>query len=772
MTWKEFFHIFYCRENKGGIIGYKSQIKTVAFFFEYAVSEDCPDIPFASDKSYEQWFNGGRNPESTFINCILDNFDHKRLENALVEKLNPRNLRTLIVASHIELSISEIPDVYQFAYATASQFEALLKTHGDAKNVFQEKYKKVLSTIGFENYISNAINNWETMKIFGLEDEWPLENNFICPNLSLNPVVFPNKNTTGIIENADLTKLCTFDKRGITKYIILVGSCGQGKTLMLQYLFLDAAKKYRKETPLPILVELRDLAYHHHDLLECIIYSVLDKDPTLSSDDIVKELRRGRCQILMDGVDELGPDEKEIFQKKLEELQSGYPENQYVLASRECDTLKGIAHFIKLYLLPLNSEQSDRLINSILKLCDGEHNREKVLHYVYDGFITKDGAVASNPMILSYVASHHNILDNILNKKIDFYEQIFNAILTEHDKRKGHFRRFFHSVQGAEQFREIFREFCAKTYIKAAYEFDKRSFEKYFKNLASLKSPYTGPSLTRDNFLQDACATACMMYEHDTKIYYIDPGFQEYLFADYYYFADPKEFEDDCKPLRKKLITDFKNTGGFDMLYQIDREKVDACLFLPFLRDIFIGKTKKDSFIRFLATAYETIRYTVIDNSILKHYLNQLQIADYENFTFINEISNLILSIFFRYCHLTIENALIIETPNKAIAYEENRISYLIAEYMTATDDKPGRSVLVHTSDPGIYDPLPRNFIRDRDNRIIVFGGDYDFPAEKLQMYPDKYNDLIDEIASTLPANKMLLALKNYLTEIQEYRAH
>jgi len=47
----------------------------------------------------------------------------------------------------------------------------------------------------------------------------------------------PNKNRGNCIVDATLQKLRTYDRRGETKYVILIGACGYGKTLMLQHLF-------------------------------------------------------------------------------------------------------------------------------------------------------------------------------------------------------------------------------------------------------------------------------------------------------------------------------------------------------------------------------------------------------------------------------------------------------------------------------------------------------------------------------------------------------
>ena len=103
------------------------------------------------------------------------------------------------------------------------------------------------------------------------------------------------------------------------------------------------------------------------------------------------------------------------------------------------------------------------------------------------------------------------------------------------------------------------------------------------------------------NFVHDACATACMMYEEEYKILYVDPGFQEYLFAEYNYYAEPEEMIEFGKTLWNVPEGEFEGGNAFGMLCEYSKDKVESTYFIPYLNEIFKGRSDKGRFHSFFA---------------------------------------------------------------------------------------------------------------------------------------------------------------------------
>ena len=78
-------------------------------------------------------------------------------------------------------------------------------------------------------------------------------------------------------------------------------------------------------------------------------------------------LRSGRCQLLLDGFDEIDPSDIDSFLLKLESFTDTYDKVQVVITSRGNEYLTGLHNYIKLYVWPFDNDQSLKLIDMILK---------------------------------------------------------------------------------------------------------------------------------------------------------------------------------------------------------------------------------------------------------------------------------------------------------------------------------------------------------------------------------------------------------------------
>ncbi|MFV0382102.1 MAG: hypothetical protein ACK5L5_08900 [Bacteroidales bacterium] len=79
-----------------------------------------------------------------------------------------------------------------------------------------------------------------------------------------------------------------------------------------------------------------------------------------------------------------------------------------------------------------------------------------------------------------------------------------------------------------------------------------------------------------------------MMYEEDIKLYYIDPGFQEYLFAQHYFAADVEELDALGRTLWDVSKTEFDGIDAFEMLNEFSSEKFEKFLLKPYLKNIYV----------------------------------------------------------------------------------------------------------------------------------------------------------------------------------------
>lgn len=395
---------------------------------------------------------------------------------------------------------------------------------------------------------------------------------------------------------------------------VLIGSGGCGKSLMLQHLFLQAAGEYKKTGILPIFLELRYFT-QSDELLTFIVKTVASKDRKFTEEAAHRLLLGGRCQLLLDGFDEIDPSDIDAFLQKLDEFTDCYDKIQIVITSRHNESINGLHNYSRLYVWPFDKEQSLRLIDNILAFHNQLDEKDSVIEYINNGFLKKDGVFASHPLLLTYVAMNYPYYKRFNDNPSLFYKAAYNALLSGHDDNKKPYDRVFKSVDDADQFSIVFKEFCAISYKDGVLQFDSNTFDNYFNILKSyqiFRNPY---KMKLSNFKHDVCSTACMMYEKEYDIYYIDPGFQEYLFAEYYAQADILEMKELKNSLQRTSLDKLLRFEALEMLNKFSNLKFKSCVILPFLESIFDGKDEK-SFLNFLKICFNDIYIINIDEVI------------------------------------------------------------------------------------------------------------------------------------------------------------
>lgn len=719
MDYSEFLQKFYLPNDGGGLVGYKAKKKIPMFFFEYGLEEDYDDeIIQPSDSTYEKWETGNRKPDSTIWAEVIRSFDEVKLQKGLLSTLNENNLRTVMERFNISLEISEPPDKLMFAKAVVAQFHAIASGGGSAENITPAEYRKPPELKGFGTYLREAKKNYQLMKLPGNE-ECQMSSYFVCNNIGTSSAVFPHRIRGNYIEEATLQKIRKFDRRGEIRYAILIGACGYGKTLMLQHLFTDAADHMPETGMLPVFAEIRDFSSRYDDLLSFLVEAVQRFDLDFSQEKLIDLLEKGQTQILLDGLDEMDPVETNRFQRKLADFCHHYPNNQVVISSRQCSAISGIRGFTKLYIHPLDEAQSLLLIDKLLFGVEDDKAKETILTFmdVNKGYVRKNGFIATNPMLLTVLVRNYEEIRNLGGSKARFYELLYDMLIRGHDEDKESFDRFFHSVGNSDEFTLAYREFCVLSYMDGVFEFDHRSFEKYFRQLKA-KNELQNPSIfTLTNFQHDVCATACMMYEQESGIFYIDPGFQDYFFAEYYYQQDTEPTKEMGRKLWDRKINSFRNLDALKMFYEIAKEKVEACLILPYLESIFRGKSDDEAFLRYLSYGYGCITYLLLDKPQIDRFMRKpMQAEKFDIVPDSNSPKNVIIGLLYEI--LDLPNTFVIGSMDTVVSPDDTTTHYIAGYYDNMGDrEKPEDQHIWLRALPLLIEHMGDNqYIQDLEN--------------------------------------------------------
>lgn len=743
MKYNEFFTNFYIGRSCGGLVGHKSKEKIPEFFMKSALGDNTTLLP-TSLNTYGKWFDGKRSPSAAIWDAIVGDFQEDAFIDRLSAELNVTQLSLVASRFGISTQNDEGIDKDAFASAIAKQFYDLAQGSGEAKNIVPEMYHPGMRL--FPVYVERAAEKFSKIETPFTESEERLLNEvYVCNRITNRQGSFVGRSrgVNKVIENATLDNIREYSNK-----VILVANGGMGKTMMLRHLFMESISSHKANGNLPIFVELRQNGFADKPLLEYVIEAVNRFDPAFTEADAVKLLETGKCKLLLDGIDEIDPSDENDFETALTNFVDRYPTCQYVLASRDCEMLKAATGFAKLYLQPFDEDRAKTLINNLLYLPEEENIKKEIMDYLHDAFLTKHTVFATNPMLLTFVVMKYPIIESFYGKQSLFYKEVYTTIISGHDKAKVAYDRFFHSVQDATEFTKVFREFCTLTYIDKVHEFDTFSFEEYFNKLKTKNTIENPHAMTKDNFIHDACATACMMYEQSSKILYIDQGFQEFLFAEHLFQTSEEEVQRIGLTLWNQPEEVFDGGDAFEMFYEMSSAKAEKCFFLPYLKEIFKGKNDDTAFLNFLKLGYETLNYNVLDLDLVSAISAVLKLDWVPLKANIMEPANVIHSQIFRV--LKLGGMLGFEVWENKLNYEQFRVATYVGEkYYDAGEQKEkftGRRIIGDKKSFELSNDM-NLFITDK-GELVTLGFEYKVDLAAVAKEPEKFTDLITVLKS------------------------
>lgn len=762
LTFSDFLKALYKPQGKSGIIfGYTTREKVPAFFIEFGLKKDHDECLNLQPASYGNWVSGARKLRPTTWKKMANSFALENLRKELEDRLVDESIPAVLCCFEVDVpeEVAVTPLLKKtLAQAITDQFEAIVKQNGAARILIAERFvnfewhsKDQSASVPplvddaapsdqFDRYLTEASKEYSVLKLPGA-DIGRMEDCYVLSNVGESPVVFPNRGRANYISEVSLGGFRHFDKKRETPYVVLVGACGYGKTVMLQHLFLEAAEKYHESGLLPIFVRLYNFSSRTPDLVPYIVGCMNDFDPMISEDTVKCLLLKGNVQVLFDGFDEMDQEEIGHFQELISRFRHHYPNNQIVITSRDCSEIWGLSDFRRLYIHPLTPQQVDSLIEKMQ--ASEKTNAANVLavksaRSQNDCFL-RDGFIASNPMLLTIMLFHYSEWNIPKYGPKRFYKKIYSALTKDHDAEKQGYSRVFRSVSNEDEFTEAFREFCAYSYKDGLTSFDDTHFEKYFRQI-KCKNTFKNPhAFTKSTFLFDACAKACMMYEKHPVVYYIDEGFQNYFAAEYYELVDPEE----VKELGKTLLKDDKkrSVDALSMMYSESRVKVETCLILPYLESLFRGKRNLAAFLNYLKSGFGEIEFTVIDQNAVSAALKKTGAKQFNSVLEDNVIRNAIMHLIHLILRLPTEFTLDKEMPKIHQTAETTHFLTGSLVDSSKTEEESGESVIrcirhnvILQSNvffmEGQYDPFET--IRDDEGNPVYFGYVYKVDPVKL----------------------------------------
>ena len=480
----------------------------------------------------------------------------------------------------------------------------------DPENILlYREIPKAKPTGRYSTYLRHAYAKHKEKKTFLYETQRPFYDFFVCNDIKrriVSPIYGYGVSGSGRL-NPPISDVNIEKFPDDKNFIILAGTGGLGKSMMMTHFMLDTIKKYSSTECIPIFALVRDYKPEEGDLIDFLYRELSRHDTKLLLSDLIDLLTCGKAVILLDGLDELKAEYRDTFNKEIELLADSYPDSFYVISSRPTVNFKAYSRFTVYDLQLFTQEQSIRMIEKLDKsVVDSEIQRDFIEDLRSNRFkfsYEEKTEFLGNPLFLTIMLLTYEGNHDIPSQRYLFYEQAYDAMAKKHDATKSLTREFATQLSSRD-FQYYFGEFCAITYEQEKYDFTSDEIEDCFDEVIRANDL----DATAEQFIEDITGKICLMYLDGGKYYFVHRSFQEYFVA--YFFSKQLEQTYDAilEMLMERDETDH-DSMILPMLYGIDSKKTELCVFIPFLKEIFDNKKEKNNYKYFLERLYPTICY-------------------------------------------------------------------------------------------------------------------------------------------------------------------
>ena len=458
---------------------------------------------------------------------------------------------------------------------------------------------------GLDSYLQKIREEYASVKtFFDWKPYFDFDELFVCNDVQ-------PQDSRSCIWKKPLRDVTVRELREVGSHLILYGIGGIGKSMMLRHLLFDTIDRIDELNVVPFFICLRN--YQSGDTLEqYILQQTESKWPGLDEAILRELLNSGKAILLLDGLDEVRSCNFGILRTKLNQLVQDYPKCQFIMSSRPFDNhFSSYTQFKVAELCGLRIEQVYELVDRVGFMEKNPERRAAFKDLVRSKLYSHDEAFCKNPLLLTIMMLIYEQHRTIPTRRHEFYNEAFAVLFQRHDLNKDGFMRDLRSKLSETEFKDIFAEFCAKTYFREKFEFTKDQFIGIVSSLNSWKKvkDRTGT----DQFLIDACVNLCIMDECRTDYRFIHRSFQEYFCAcwlrdksDAQLTAKIEFFEAQQKRTMEDCV--------FSMLREMAEERVEEHMIIPVLERSLSQQDDVPGYWSYLMNQYPTIPYVVGKN--------------------------------------------------------------------------------------------------------------------------------------------------------------
>lgn len=348
---------------------------------------------------------------------------------------------------------------------------------------------------------------------------------------------------------------------------LVFGTVGQGKSILLRFLL---GKEIKSGTRIPLLCELRNVeAGKLGTYLVAAFNSLLDH----KDDELFKFFAiNGKITFLLDGFDEVEPGIIPSLMQEIENLSALYPTCRIALSSRPDSECKHLTSFHSVSICPLPATE---LTPFYRKITRDSAFTDKLIAAINTSPLQIQELVAT-PLLATLLAISYRAAQRIPLDFAEFYDDLFQILLTRHDGAKLGWRRQRKTKLNDREIQQVFEAFCFATRKRQITAMDKDDVYQLSKQSLENVKLVADPL----QFIEDITKITCLLIPEGKRTSFVHSSVQEFFAARYI----KTQTEPVAANFYSKLLINKKwNNWGQELLFlqQIDEHRATKYFLEP-----------------------------------------------------------------------------------------------------------------------------------------------------------------------------------------------
>lgn len=305
------------------------------------------------------------------------------------------------------------------------------------------------------------------------------------------------------------------------KHTIIFGTVGQGKSILLRYLL---GREIRSGIHIPLLCELRNI--ESQPLMSYLVERfglLLDLPP--NEELFLFFASHGKIAFLLDGFDEINLEKVPKISQELEDIANKFNTCHIVLTSRPDSECRYLTSFHTVKIQELTTPDLEPFYKKI------GHDSEfaKLLVSAINKSPTKIRELVITPLLATLLAISYRAAHKIPLEFSEFYEELFQILLTRHDASKLGYQRNRKTKLSAREIQQVFETFCFATRREKLAVIDHDTAIRISNECLS----DVGLTADAQHVIDDIKRVTCLLLEEGKKLQFVHSSVQEFFAARY-----------------------------------------------------------------------------------------------------------------------------------------------------------------------------------------------------------------------------------------------